>query len=69
LQRLGDALAAGAFQVLVPAAGFGPAGLAAACVPACAAWGLLGWRLGRQQQALAAAAQSKKQPPGGGAVR
>lgn len=54
VQRVGDALAAGAFQMLVPSFGFGPGGVAAACVPACLAWAAVAYGLGRRQQALAA---------------
>ena len=55
LQRIGDTLAAAAFQALVPALGFGPSGMAAACVPVCAAWSVVAFRLGQRQQRLAAA--------------
>jgi hypothetical protein len=55
LQRIGDTLAAAAFQALVPALGFGPSGMAAACVPVCAAWSVVAYRLGQRQQRLAAA--------------
>eukprot|EP00887_Chlorella_sp_A99_P000869 scaffold5.g869.t1 len=59
IQRVGDALAAGAFQTLVPALGFGPAGVGAACVPVCLLWAGVAYRLGLRQQALAAAAADK----------
>ncbi|EFN57551.1 hypothetical protein CHLNCDRAFT_14673, partial [Chlorella variabilis] len=53
VQRIGDTLAAAAFQALVPALGFGPSGMAAACVPVCALWAAVAYRLGRRQQKLA----------------
>ena len=56
VQRVGDALAAGAFQALVPGLRFGPAGVAAACVPVCALWTSVAYSLGRRQQRLAATA-------------
>lgn len=55
LQRVGDTCAAAAFQALVPAMGFGPSGVAAACVPVCLAWTVVAYRLGLRQQRLAAA--------------
>ena len=59
IQRVGDALAAGAFQALVPSLGFGPAGVAATAVPVCAAWAILGYRLGARQVALAQVSADK----------
>ena len=52
-QRVGDTLAAALFQVLVPALGFGPSGLAAACVPVCCGWAAVAYSLGQRQQRLA----------------
>ena len=60
IQRVGDALAAGAFQTLVPALGFGPAGVAVACVPVCLLWAAVAFQLGRRQQALAVAGVYEK---------
>lgn len=60
VQRIGDTLAAAAFQALVPALGFGPSGMAAACVPVCALWAAVAYRLGRRQQKLAVAAATAK---------
>ncbi|KAL4425483.1 hypothetical protein ABPG75_009499 [Micractinium tetrahymenae] len=56
VQRIGDTFAAAAFQALVPAMGFGPSGVAAACVPVCMAWAAVAYHLGLRQQRLAAAA-------------
>jgi AAA family ATP:ADP antiporter len=54
VQRVGDTIAAAAFEALVPSWGFGPSGVAAACVPVCAAWAAVAFRLGQRQQRLAA---------------
>lgn len=46
-------MAAALFQTLVPALGFGPSGMALACVPVCAVWAVVAHRLGQRQQRLA----------------
>ncbi|KAI3438810.1 hypothetical protein D9Q98_001227 [Chlorella vulgaris] len=54
VQRIGDTLAAAAFQALqLPALGFGPSGMAVCCVPVCVAWALVAYRLGLRQEQLA----------------
>jgi hypothetical protein len=53
VQRIGDTLAAAAFQALqLPALGFGPSGMAVCCVPVCVAWALVAYRLGQRQEQL-----------------
>jgi ATP:ADP antiporter, AAA family len=60
LQRVGDVLAAAAFQMLVPMAGMGARGMAIACAVACVAWLAAAVRLGRGYEGKARDGVRKK---------
>lgn len=50
--RMGDSIGAAVFRLLDSLLGLGPAGLAAAAVPLCTAWGAVAFCLGKKQQQL-----------------
>lgn len=54
VQKVGDALAAGVFSLVVPYFGFGPRMMALLCIPVCIIWGWLAVRLGQETEALTA---------------
>jgi AAA family ATP:ADP antiporter len=67
VQRAGDAVAAGAFQVLDVTLHLGAGGVAAAGAAACAAWLLAGARLGRMHARMAGGGARPRRGGGGGA--